>query len=121
VADDGRIIIGTTKTLGVSCLAMLPRKNIIRSYVLSLLAHISLVSAFDTVSWADYPGYCAKNVADNVIHPLPSGYSLQQVQIAMRHGARTLASRSTCWRGYNVTWHCNARNQVVRLRVFHFR
>ncbi|ETW03570.1 hypothetical protein H310_04983 [Aphanomyces invadans] len=63
--------------------------------------------------FADYP-YCSNHVEENVITPLPhpDKYTLQQVQIVMRHGARTLATRSSCWAGYNVTWSCNAKFRV---------
>ncbi|ETV72467.1 hypothetical protein, variant 1 [Aphanomyces astaci] len=66
-----------------------------------------------TEAFADY-AYCSKHVEQNVIAPLdnPDQYTLQQVQIVMRHGARTLAARSSCWTGYNVTWSCNAKMRV---------
>ncbi|KDO35037.1 hypothetical protein SPRG_01101 [Saprolegnia parasitica CBS 223.65] len=75
---------------------------------------VGAAAALDADEWADFPAYCAKHVEKNAIAPLPSAdqYALNQVQIAIRHGARTLVQRSTCWSGYNATWNCNARNHI---------
>ncbi|OQS02437.1 hypothetical protein THRCLA_05196 [Thraustotheca clavata] len=86
------------------------------SWLLGIIVMGSVVSttAFDENNWVDYPAYCSKHVEKNIIKELPSSdhYKLDQVQIAIRHGARTLVGRSMCWDGYNATWNCNARNHI---------
>jgi len=66
-----------------------------------------------------FPSYCSRNVEENVIELLHENirnqYELKQVQIVMRHGARVLHARSSCWQGYNVTWQCQARNNLVKV------
>ncbi|OQR85032.1 hypothetical protein ACHHYP_12430 [Achlya hypogyna] len=71
-------------------------------------------AAFDATNWPDFPEYCAKHIETNTIAALPSAarYELNQVQVAIRHGARTLVRRSSCWSGYNATWNCGARNYI---------
>ncbi|KAF0692579.1 Aste57867_16391 [Aphanomyces stellatus] len=93
------------RKLGATCL---------KSWALYLcLTSLGRANADATVS-PDFP-YCSKHIENNAIQRLatPDKYTLLQVQVIMRHGARTLASRSSCWAGYNVTWTCNARMHVA--------
>mmetsp|Transcript_17391 Transcript_17391/g.29386 ORF Transcript_17391/g.29386 Transcript_17391/m.29386 type:complete len:575 (-) Transcript_17391:186-1910(-) len=65
------------------------------------------------------PNYCSNNVADRAIPGLNSTQSsmvdsLVQVQVIIRHGARTPAHLHACWAGYNVTWNnCNVTQLML--------
>lgn len=61
-----------------------------------------------------YPKYCTNDVyTDRAIPPLTEAEQslvddLVQLQVIMRHGARTPYELYSCWIGYNVTWNnCN--------------
>ncbi|CAK4708484.1 unnamed protein product [Aphanomyces euteiches] len=58
-----------------------------------------------------YPAYCAKDTNLNAIQPLkdPSPVELVQVQIVVRHGARTPCFADVCWKDYDEEWNCNER------------
>jgi 2-phosphoxylose phosphatase len=69
---------------------------------------ISMVSSFEI------PDYCSKDMSTRDIPPLPEeeqdggNMILQQVQVLIRHGARTPYAAHTCWRDYDIKWNnCN--------------
>jgi len=66
-----------------------------------------------------YPEYCSQNMDDRDIPPLSSAESdqvteLKQVQVMIRHGARTPYSYFSCWKDYDVTWNnCNVSELML--------
>ncbi|RHY48103.1 hypothetical protein DYB38_010200 [Aphanomyces astaci] len=60
-----------------------------------------------------YPAYCAKDMSANKIQPLEPSTArtlqLVQVQVVVRHGARTPWSGKKCWDGYDEEWNCSIR------------
>jgi 2-phosphoxylose phosphatase len=60
-----------------------------------------------------YPEYCLKDLSQREIPPLSANEqlrvkSLVQVQVLVRHGARTPYAKFSCWKDYDVTWNnCN--------------
>ncbi|ETV74830.1 hypothetical protein H257_10888 [Aphanomyces astaci] len=60
-----------------------------------------------------YPSYCAKDMRLSAIQPLDqtllSTVELVQVQIVVRHGARTPCYPDSCWKDYDEEWNCIAR------------
>ncbi|KAG9414751.1 hypothetical protein AC1031_008166 [Aphanomyces cochlioides] len=75
---------------------------------LSLLAVAALLHEG---AGSTYPAYCAKDMNLNAIQPLedPSSVELVQVQIVVRHGARTPCFADVCWKDYDEEWNCNER------------
>lgn len=71
------------------------------------VAMISAVSSLKT------PDYCSQDMGTRGIPPLPEkeedgNLILKQVQVLIRHGARTPYAAHTCWRGYDIKWNnCN--------------
>jgi hypothetical protein len=59
------------------------------------------------------PAYCAQDMQSRYIPPLTADEisqvtELKQVQVMIRHGARTPYGLLNCWKDYNVTWNnCN--------------
>jgi 2-phosphoxylose phosphatase len=58
------------------------------------------------------PDYCSKDMSERAIPPLDpessTGMRLKQVQVLIRHGARTPYTAHVCWKGYNIQWNnCN--------------
>lgn len=66
-----------------------------------------------------YPEYCSKNMRKRYIEPLTSSQlsnvlDLKQVQVIIRHGARTPYSLHSCWNNYSVTWNnCNVTELML--------
>lgn len=65
------------------------------------------------------PAYCSKDIASKQIPPLTANELLQvselkQLQVMIRHGARTPYGLFPCWKGYDVTWNnCNVTELMV--------
>jgi len=61
-----------------------------------------------------YPKYCAKNMDVSKIQPLQvsnaNDFDLIQVQVVVRHGARTPCFADLCWNDYDEEWNCNIRD-----------
>lgn len=61
----------------------------------------------------DYPDYCSKDMTVRNIPSLTANEKQQverllQVQVVIRHGARTPFMKYTCWNDYNIQWdNCN--------------
>uniref|UniRef100_A0A6S9KUC0 Acid phosphatase n=1 Tax=Heterosigma akashiwo TaxID=2829 RepID=A0A6S9KUC0_HETAK len=64
-----------------------------------------------------YPAYCSKNPDTRQIPPidqaLADDFELIQVQIVIRHGARTTWGDHNCWDGYTADWDCQAINVMI--------
>eukprot|EP01041_Mallomonas_annulata_P011349 gene11349-23756_t len=68
-----------------------------------------------TVAWfpSEYPRYCSKDMTKKEIPSLTKSQKLlvkriEQVQVFVRHGARTPYAKFSCWNGYNIKWSfCN--------------
>eukprot|EP01042_Synura_sphagnicola_P029618 gene29618-38194_t len=66
-----------------------------------------------------YPQYCLKDVNERKIPPLTAAQqakvaSLEQVQVLIRHGARTPYMKYPCWEDYSVTWNnCNVTELML--------
>lgn len=82
--------------------------------VLQLLV-INVLSFFPS----SYPYYCSKDIAARSIPVLTATEQsevtqIQQLQIMMRHGARTPYSLYSCWNDYTVTWNnCNVTTLML--------
>lgn len=65
------------------------------------------------------PEYCSKDISSKNIPPLNANELLQvselkQVQIMIRHGARTPYGLFPCWNNYDVIWNnCNVTELMV--------
>lgn len=65
------------------------------------------------------PEYCTKNLNLRKIPPLTSEQAklvskLEQVQIIVRHGARTPWGKFSCWKDYDVVWNnCNVTELML--------
>jgi len=71
-----------------------------------------------SICWspAEYPPYCSKNMTEREIPPLNttnSNLELKQLQVLIRHGARTPYAYFYCWEDYAVTWNCNVTELMV--------
>eukprot|EP01031_Cornospumella_fuschlensis_P035456 gene35456-42976_t len=74
-----------------------------------------------TLAWfpSFYPQYCTKNVATREIPPLSTSEqaqvdSLVQLQVVVRHGARTPYAEFSCWQNYSVQWNnCNVTDLML--------
>ena len=75
----------------------------------------SLVFLIETCT--AFSPYCAKNVELNTIPSIttPSSWEVEllQVQMIIRHGARTPCNTGVCWQGYNTTWNCKVYEIMV--------
>lgn len=66
-----------------------------------------------------YPDYCLKDVSQRKIPPLTAEQqsqvaSLEQVQVLIRHGARTPYMKYQCWENYSVAWNnCNVTELML--------
>ena len=65
--------------------------------LLSLAATVAVTAAL--------PSYCSNGQPS--IPALPAGAVVQQVQVFIRHGDRTLADASSCWPGDDFVWDCD--------------
>ena len=82
---------------------------------------VLLSTIYMSESWAtgdineEFPSYCSKNVAQHTIPSVDNvtNVELIQVQIILRHGARTPYQGGFCWEGYNETWNCNVKQLVT--------
>ncbi|KAF0684966.1 Aste57867_23089 [Aphanomyces stellatus] len=84
------------------------------------LAAITIAAVAAVSHAAKYPAYCAKDMDANKVQPLkdPKNLELIQVQLVVRHGARTPWSANRCWDGYNEEWNCSIRQlQRPELKV----
>ena len=65
------------------------------------------------------PDYCSKNIASKSIPPLTANelaqvVELKQVQVMIRHGARTPYGLFPCWKDYDVSWNdCNVTELMI--------
>ena len=65
------------------------------------------------------PEYCSKDIASKQIPPLSASEltqvtELKQVQVMIRHGARTPFALFPCWKDYDVSWNnCNVTELMV--------
>lgn len=87
------------------------------SHVLLSLALLTVVTAWFP---SYYPEYCNKNVdIQRKIPPLTADQlalvdSLDQLQVLIRHGARTPYTNYNCWSNYTVTWNnCNVTELML--------
>eukprot|EP01038_Epipyxis_sp_PR26KG_P010653 gene10653-14307_t len=84
--------------------------------VFILLTYATLVA-----SWFPnyYPAYCSKDMSQRQIIPLSTSQQslvneLKQVQVIVRHGARTPYALFSCWANYTVTWtNCNVTELMI--------
>eukprot|EP01039_Chlorochromonas_danica_P008062 gene8062-8892_t len=66
-----------------------------------------------------YPQYCTKDLSKRKIPPLTASQltlvkELEQVQVIVRHGARTPYAKFSCWKDYDVTWNnCNVTELML--------
>ncbi|ETW05799.1 hypothetical protein, variant [Aphanomyces invadans] len=82
-----------------------------------------VAASVGAVAATSYPAYCAKDMAATKIQPLDAAVArslqLVQVQVVVRHGARTPWSDRICWDGYDEEWNCNIheleRPEIVAL------
>jgi hypothetical protein len=65
------------------------------------------------------PAYCSKDIASKQIPPLSADelaqvVELKQVQVMIRHGARTPYALFPCWKDYDVSWNnCNVTELMI--------
>jgi hypothetical protein len=72
-------------------------------------------------SWfpTEYPQYCFQNTSTNEIPSLTTAQMakvsrLKQVQVMIRHGARTPYGNNSCWTNYDVQWNnCNVTELML--------
>lgn len=75
----------------------------------------------ETEAWfpSYYPQYCTKDLSKRKIPPLTASQlalvnELEQVQVIVRHGARTPYAKFSCWKDYDVTWNnCNVTELML--------
>lgn len=79
-----------------------------------LLAQLSLAWYPSTM-----PDYCSKDISTKSIPPLSADElalveELKQVQVMIRHGARTPYALFSCWKDYDVSWNnCNVTELMI--------
>jgi hypothetical protein len=67
----------------------------------------------------EYPLYCNKNTSLREIPPLTAEQlslvnNIEQVQLFIRHGARTPYTNYQCWKNYNISWNnCNVTELML--------
>jgi hypothetical protein len=65
------------------------------------------------------PAYCSKDIASKQVPPLAADelaqvVELKQVQVMIRHGARTPYALFPCWKDYDVSWNnCNVTELMI--------
>ncbi|OQS07903.1 hypothetical protein THRCLA_00102, partial [Thraustotheca clavata] len=83
----------------------------------AIIVSFAALSSAVVIDHTGFPRYCAKDMAMSAVQPLngplSSSLELRQVQIMVRHGARTPWSSGKCWDGYNEVWTCNLRDQMA--------
>lgn len=80
-----------------------------------------LLNAPSSFAWfpSTPPAYCSKDVATKNIPPLTASEltqvtELKQVQVMIRHGARTPYALFSCWKDYDVIWNnCNVTELML--------
>lgn len=81
-------------------------------------------AALATLGWRpeEYPPYCSKDMSQYAIPELDAAVvaehspTLKQVQVMIRHGARTPYAKMFCWEGYDVEWNCNVTELMAPSR-----
>lgn len=80
---------------------------------LNCLLFLSIVCFGNAFFPSSYPDYCTKNISSRNIPSLSAHEeaqvdSLIQVQVVVRHGARTPYGLFSCWQNYSIEWNnCN--------------
>lgn len=80
---------------------------------------VVLIGVIHAWSPSYYPQYCLKDLNERKIPPLTAAQqakvaSLEQVQVLIRHGARTPYMKYPCWEDYSVTWNnCNVTELML--------
>jgi 2-phosphoxylose phosphatase len=79
---------------------------------MGLLLSTALLGRLSSGTELRVPAYCSKDMSERAIPPLDletsEGMKLKQVQVLIRHGARTPYTDHVCWKGYNIQWNnCN--------------
>lgn len=82
-----------------------------------LVARLTIAAILAAIgaSWRplEYPAYCSKDMSQYAIPALAEDViathnpTLKQVQVMIRHGARTPYAKMFCWDNYDVPWNCN--------------
>jgi hypothetical protein len=89
--------------------------------MLALLVVTFLLCAQLSFGWlpSTPPEYCSKDIGAKSIPPLSTDElaqvkELKQVQVMIRHGARTPYGLFTCWKNYDVSWNnCNVTELMI--------
>jgi hypothetical protein len=89
--------------------------------MLALLVVTILLCAQLSLGWlpSTPPEYCSKDIGAKSIPPLSTDElaqvrELKQVQVMIRHGARTPYGLFTCWKNYDVSWNnCNVTELMI--------
>ena len=89
--------------------------------MLSALFALFTVCSSVVYAWspATYPEYCSKDIDSKKIPALSANdltlvTELKQVQVMIRHGARTPYAKMNCWKNYDVTWNnCNVTELML--------
>lgn len=89
--------------------------------MLSALLIVLVVCTSAAYGWfpSTYPQYCSKNVESKEIPALSADElalvtELKQVQVMIRHGARTPYGLFSCWKDYDVIWNnCNVTELMM--------
>lgn len=87
----------------------------------SSIAYVLFLQISGIYAWfpSSYPEYCTKDLTQREIPPLTNEQltrvnKLEQVQIVVRHGARTPYEKYQCWADYSVTWNdCNVTELML--------
>jgi len=84
-----------------------------KSILISLLILFTNYSIIYSYQPNPLPSYCSNNSTVRDIPELTNAELLQvdqlkQVQVLIRHGARTIDTVEKCWLNYDITWNnCN--------------
>lgn len=87
--------------------------------VVALVAVLGSLSSIHAWFPSFYPPYCTKDLSKRQIPPLSTDQlslvtELSQVQVIVRHGARTPYAKLNCWQNYDVTWNdCNVTELML--------
>ena len=81
-----------------------------KTYTYEILIYVLLLALAQGLK---DPTYCSHDMSSRAIVPLTEAErtlvgELKQVQVVIRHGARTPYSAHPCWKNYNIDWNdCN--------------